>query len=69
MEWHIKLKIRRISLKLTREEAAHLIGVGVVTYGRWERGKNMPLPVYRNIIEEILEDDTIFEKESELNED
>ena len=64
MEWHIKLKIRRITLKLTREEAANLIGVSVVTYGRWERGENMPLLVYRNIIENSFKDENIFKEVS-----
>ena len=64
MEWHIKLKIRRISLKLKREEVAELIGVSVVTYGRWERGENKPMKALRKILAEVLKiDELIVEEE------
>ena len=68
MTWNRKMKIRRVTLDYSREYLAEKIGVNLLTYGRWERGEHMPLPVYRNIIEEILEDDTIFIKESVENE-
>lgn len=55
MEWNLKLKIRRISLDLLREEAAELIGVNIATYGRWERGEHMPLPAYRKLIGQAFE--------------
>ena len=67
MTWNRKMKIRRVTLDYSREYVAEKIGVNLVTYGRWERGQNMPLAVYRNIIEEVLEDDTIFEKENDNN--
>lgn len=67
MEWNLKLKLRRIALELSREEAADLIGVNTVTYGRWERGENMPLPAFQKAIGQAFEIDEweIFKNEED----
>ena len=60
MEWHKKLYAARIRLKISSTDAARLIGVHRTSYSRWERGINIPLPIYRNLIEKIFKDETIF---------
>lgn len=67
MEWYKKLFAARTRLNLSARDAARLIGVHRTSYSRWERGGNIPLPIYRNIIEKIFKDETIF-KESVDNE-
>ena len=60
MKWNIKLKLKRIALQLSRKEISEKIGVNIATYSRWERGEHMPLPIYRNVIEKLFADETIF---------
>lgn len=63
MEWYKKLWAARTRLKISSSDAATLVGVHRTSYSRWERGVNIPLPIYRNIIEKIFKDDTIFKEE------
>ena len=55
--WNKKLELRRIALDLKQSEAADKIGVPTNTYGRWERGENKPMTVYRRAIAEAFEID------------
>ena len=55
LTWNKKLEIRRVTLDLTQEQAADLIGVPIGTYGRWERGNNKPIKVYEKAIAEAFE--------------
>jgi len=66
MDWHEKLFAARSRLNISQYEAGKLIGVHRTTYSRWERGLYAPLPIYKNIIEKIFKDETIFEKEKEI---
>ena len=62
MEWNRKLVAARLRLKLSRKEVANLIGVTIMTYGRWERGVSKPIRIFRNLLEIILKDN-IFDEE------
>jgi transcriptional regulator with XRE-family HTH domain len=53
---HIGLHIRkrRLELKLTLEEAAAKLGIGVVSLCKWEKGKVIPREVYTGSIIQFL---------------
>lgn len=57
LTWNKKLEIQRVLLDLTQEQAAAKIGVPLGTYGRWERGANVPMDVYKKLIAEAFEID------------
>jgi transcriptional regulator with XRE-family HTH domain len=42
---------------LSQEDAAHAIGVSVVTYGRWERGERRPTGAYAKAVAKALKID------------
>lgn len=54
LTWNKKLEIQRRLLFLTQEQAAEKIGVPLGTYGRWERGTNIPMDVYKKQIAEAF---------------
>ena len=56
-KWTKQLELRRLTLGLTQEQAADLIGVPLGTYGRWERGSHKPMKVYQKQIAEAFEID------------
>lgn len=52
--WNKKLEELRQARGMTQEAAAKLIGVPLGTYGRWERGYNKPLGIYRRTIAKVF---------------
>ena len=56
-KWNKQLELRRVTLDLTQEQAAELIGVPLGTYGRWERGSHKPMKVYQKQIAQAFEID------------
>ena len=55
LTWNKKLEVRRVTLDLTQEQAAELIGVPIGTYGRWERGDHQPIKIYKKMIAAAFE--------------
>jgi len=41
-EIKISLEAARVNAKLSQQEIAEVLGVGRMTIGRWENGKNFP---------------------------
>jgi len=53
--WSKNLKMIRVKQDMTQRQAAEKIGVPLSTYGRWERGYNYPMEIYREKIAHSLE--------------
>mgnify|MGYP001578081057 CR=1 FL=1 len=51
-----RIKQIRAKYKLTQEKMARLINVAHLTYVRWETGRNVPLPVFRDKLKELEQD-------------
>lgn len=48
-----EIRLLRHFLGLTQQQFADLIGCGVLTINRWEKGKFKPLSIYLKKIEEL----------------
>jgi DNA-binding transcriptional regulator YiaG len=50
-----EIKALRLSLKLTQQDLAIILGVSVVTVTRWETGVSVPSPLAENALKSIKE--------------
>ena len=67
MDFGKMLEIRRVTLDMTQQEVADLIGVNIMTYSRWERNVNKPMKIFLEKIAEVLGIEFITLKGDEVN--
>ena len=65
MRFGMMLKIRRVTLGMTQKQVAEKIGVNLMTYNRWERGRNKPMKALEDKLKEVLQLDKLIVEEEE----
>ena len=65
MKFGKMLEIQRVTLGMTQKQVADLIGINLMTYNRWERGRNKPMRALEEKLKEVLQLDELIVEEEE----